>query len=132
DMHANMHPRLGELLTVAGGYRTHPHLDMRDVAARTLERLARLVERGMRTVGRIENTGVLLPSIDMRTADGPMRRLQALAARHAGEDGIVAASAFGRFRYAGAAPADASAMAFSDAHRDADGAVARIAARRLA
>src|SRR5690606_1344207 len=29
DMHANMHPRLGSLLAVAGGYRTHPHVDMR-------------------------------------------------------------------------------------------------------
>ncbi len=132
DMHANMHPRLGELLTVAGGYRTHPHLDMRDVAARTLERLARLVERGMRTVGRIENTGVLLPSINMRTADGPMRRLQALAARAEDEDGIVAASVFGGFPYADAAHAGASAMVFSDADRDADGALARNAARRLA
>src|SRR5690606_16248330 len=132
DMHANMHPRLGELLTVAGSYRTHPHLDMREVAAGTLERLAWIVEGNVQTMGWLENTGLLLPSINMRTSDGPMRRLQELAARAEDEDGILAVSVFGGFPYADAVHAGASAMVFSDAGRDADGALARDTARQLA
>ncbi len=132
DMHANMHPRLGSLLTVAGGYRTHPHVDMREVAARTLERLALLVDKGGSTTGWLENTGVLLPSINMRTSDGPMRRLQALAARVEEEDSVLAAAVFGGFPYADAAHAGASAMVFTESAVDPDGSLARGTALRLA
>lgn len=132
DMHANLHPRLADLLTVAAGYRTHPHVDMRDVAGRTLERLAAIVEAGARTVGCIENTGVLLPSINMRTSDGPMRRLQALAVEAEATEGVLAAAVFGGFPYADAAHAGASAMVFTATSSDPDGQLAQRAARELA
>ena len=76
DMHANLHPASRQLLTVGAGYRTHPHVDMRDLADRTLEHLVDCVQTGAATRCWLENTGLLLPSINMRTADGPMRRLQ--------------------------------------------------------
>ena len=132
DMHANLHPRLAGLLTIAAGYRTHPHVDMRDVAERVLERLVACVEGRLTTKACIENTGLLLPSINMRTSDGPMRRLQEAAARAEAQAGVLAASIFGGFPYADAAHSGASAMVFSSAAQDPDGVLAREVAGRLA
>lgn len=132
DMHGNLHPRLAGLLTVGAGYRTHPHLDMREVAERTLDRLVDCVEQNLGTHGFLVNTGLLLPSINMRTSDGPMRRLQAEAARAEEEGGVLAASIFGGFPYADAAHAGASAMVFTTARQDPDGSRARRIAEELA
>ncbi|HYF58787.1 MAG TPA: M81 family metallopeptidase [Burkholderiaceae bacterium] len=132
DMHGNHPERLGPLLTLAAGYRTHPHLDMRELAARTLDRLADVVERGVATRACVINAGILLPSINMRTADGPMRGLQALAAEAEREPGVLAASVFGGFPYADAPHAGAGTMVYTDASADPDGALARRVASRLA
>ena len=132
DMHANLHPRLADLLTIAAGYRTHPHVDMREVTERVLERLVACVEDGLATAACLENTGLLLPSINMRTADGPMRRLQEAAAQAEAQEGVLAASIFGGFPYADAAHSGASALVFTAAARDRDGALARAVAARLA
>ncbi len=132
DLHANLHPRLASLLTVATGYRTHPHVDMRDVAQRTLDRLVECVETGAATRCCLENTGLLLPSINMRTADGPMRRLQEAAARAESQEGVMAASIFGGFPYADADHSGASALVFTAAAQDPDGVLARQVAAQLA
>ena len=132
DMHANHHPRLAGLLTVGAGYRTHPHLDMRAVAERTLERLIGCVENDTRTFGTVVNTGLLLPSINMRTSDGPMRRLQAAAARAEDQEGVLAASIFGGFPYADAEHTGASALVFTSASQDRDGSLSRRVAAQLA
>jgi microcystin degradation protein MlrC len=132
DMHGNLPERLGALLAIGAGYRTHPHLDMRELAGRTLDRLVGCIERDASTRSCLVNTGILLPSINMRTTDGPMRALQALAADAERIRGVLAASVFGGFPYADAAHAGASAMVYTDASVDADGALARSVAARLA
>lgn len=132
DMHGNHPEALGPLLSLGAGYRTHPHLDMSELAARTLARLVDLVERGARTHTVVNNTGLLLPSINMRTADGPMGPLQRLAADAEREPGVVAASVFGGFPYADSAHTGASTMVTTDASVDVDGALARRVAARLA
>ena len=132
DMHANLHPRLAGLLTIAAGYRTHPHVDMRDVADRTLARLVACVEDGLKTAACLQNTGLLLPSINMRTSDGPMRGLQEAAVRAEAQAGVLAASIFGGFPYADATHSGASALVFTAGAQDPDGALARAVADRLA
>ncbi|MGE3924093.1 MAG: M81 family metallopeptidase, partial [Lautropia sp.] len=131
DMHANHHPRLAELLTVGCGYRTHPHVDLEATATRALEALHRCVAGGIATRGTIVNRGLLLPSINMRTADGPMRALQAAAEAAERRPGVLAASLFGGFPYADTAHTGASVMVYTDAAADPDGALSRRIAGEL-
>ncbi len=127
DLHANLDPAIAPLLDFATGYRTYPHVDMRGTAARALTALAARLDGSPRAHGAIVPLRRMLPSFNMRTDDGPMRALQALArtAEHDGE--VLDASLFGGFPYADTATTGASAMAWA---RDA-GAAARVA-RRLA
>jgi microcystin degradation protein MlrC len=131
DMHGNLHPRLAELLTIGCSYRTHPHVDMHEVAQRALQGLVRCAEEGLRTQCVLVQTGLLLPSINMRTTDGPMRDLQEAAVAAERRDGVLAASVLGGFPYADAAHAGASVLVFTSAPRDADGALARAVAQEL-
>jgi len=131
DMHGNLPEAIGPLLTVGASYRTHPHLDMSELTARTLEQLMLCVEQRLRTQSCLVNTGLLLPSINMRTAEGPMRRLQEMAVQIEREPGVLAASVLGGFPYVDALHTGASVMVYTRADHDADGALARDAAARL-
>jgi microcystin degradation protein MlrC len=129
DLHANLDPAIAPLLDFATGYRTYPHVDMRETAARALAALAARLDGAPRAVGAIVPLGRMLPSFNMRTDDEPMRSLQALArdVERAGRDGVADVSLFGGFPYADTPATGASAMAWGT---DEDG--ARRAARRLA
>lgn len=131
DMHANNHPSLGELLTVGCGYRTHPHVDLEATATRALEALHHCVTTGRGTRGTVLNGGILLPSINMRTSDGPMRALQEAADAAERRPGVLAASIFGGFPYADARHTGASVMVFTDAAADPDGALSLQVAEEL-
>ena len=48
DLHANIPPALPPLLSCSASYRTYPHIDMRETAARCLERLIAIAEGGIR------------------------------------------------------------------------------------
>ncbi len=129
DLHANLDPRLASLLDFATVYRTHPHVDMRETAARALARLAAIVAarsastaatalpaaaaRLPRLHGTIVKLGALVPSFNMRSADEPMRGLQALARAAEREPGIVDAAILGGFPYADTATADGSVMVWA-------------------
>jgi microcystin degradation protein MlrC len=127
DLHANLDPAFASLVDFATGYRTYPHLDMRETAARALDALARRLDGGPALQGAIAPLGALLPSFNMRTDAGPMAELQALARAAERDGGIVDASVFGGFPYADTAATGASAMAWAhDATR------AAAAARSLA
>jgi microcystin degradation protein MlrC len=132
DMHGNLPEAIGPLLTLGASYRTHPHLDMSELTARTLERLVLCVEHGLQTQACLVNTGILLPSINMRTSEGPMRRLQEAAMRMESEPGVLCASVLGGFPYVDALHTGASVMVYTRADQDPDGALARQVAATLA
>ena len=67
DLHGNMAPEFAALLDVASVYRTHPHIDMADTAARVLDALMRCADGTLQTRRVLRNEGVLLPSFNMRT-----------------------------------------------------------------
>lgn len=136
DLHANHDPELADLLTIGCGYRTYPHVDMRDTARRTLSLLRRVAEGEIHPVGVIRNEGMALSSANMRTSDGPMHALQqhAESLRRAP---ILDASVFGGFAYANSRNIGASVMAWADGDRPAaqaaaDALYADLAARRHA
>ena len=127
DLHANLNPALAGLLDVATGYRTYPHVDMRETAARALRLLERTSAGEIRPVGAIVNTGLPLGSFNMRTDAGPMAALQA-AARARESAPVLDVSVFGGFPYADTPDCGASVTVYADGNR----AVAREAASELA
>jgi microcystin degradation protein MlrC len=119
DLHANMDPELAQLLTFAAGYKTHPHIDQRPTALRVLKTLARCVEDGLRPRGAIAPMGAILPSINMRTAEGPMAELEAFAAGlEAADPDLLDVSTFGGFTYGDTQSAGATAMAWHATNPD--------------
>ncbi|MGE0312541.1 MAG: M81 family metallopeptidase [Lautropia sp.] len=144
DLHANLDPRLVSLVDFATVYRTHPHVDMRETAARALSTLAALAsarsarrrpaapaapptDRG-RLHGAIVKLGALVPSFNMRSATEPMRGLQALARAAEGESGVVDAAILGGFPYADTASADGSVMVWATTVEAADRCASTLAA----
>jgi microcystin degradation protein MlrC len=127
DLHANLNPAMAGLLDVATGYRTYPHVDMRETAARALRLLERTAAGEVHPVGTVVNTGLLLGSFNMRTDRGPMAALQA-AARARESTPVLDASVFGGFPYADTPDCGASVMVYADGNR----AVALEAASELA
>lgn len=127
DLHANMHPDIARLLDIGTAYRTYPHVDMRPTGRRALELLRDAVEGRTRPVGIIAKLGAILPSINMRTAAGPMAEMEAAARAAEALPGVLDASIFGGFTYGDTPSAGASVMVFADG----DAAVAGRAAAAL-
>jgi microcystin degradation protein MlrC len=113
DLHANLNPQLAQLLDFATGYRTYPHVDLRETAGRALAQLERIVAGEIRPVGQILNTGLLLGSFNMRTDAGPMAALQAAARAHEASP-VLDVSVFGGFPYADTPDCGASVMVYAD------------------
>lgn len=126
DLHANHATVLTDLLTFAVGYKTYPHVDMREVAARALSLLARTASGEIRPVGALRNDGYYLSSVNMCTDQGPMAELQALA-RELTVAPVLDISVFGGFAYANSPNIGASVMAYADD----DLAAARIAVEKV-
>ncbi len=114
DLHGNLANELADYLTTASVYRTYPHIDMRETAWRVLSVLERTVAGEIRPVCRILNEGLLLPSFNMRTKDGPMRDLQAFAAGLRDDAGVLEASVFGGFPFANTPGTGGCALVVTD------------------
>jgi microcystin degradation protein MlrC len=130
DLHGNMAPELASLLDVASVYRTHPHTDMAETAARVLDELMRCVDGTLTTRRVLRNEGLLLPSFNMRTSAGPMRELED-AARELTTGAIREVGVFGGFPYADTVYTGASVFVVSDAHLDPQASKATRAADTL-
>ncbi len=113
DLHANIDPRIAGLVDFATGYRTHSHVDQHPTAQRVLEVLARCVSGELSPVGHVAKLDAILPSINMRTAEGPMAELEAIA-RSRETGGVIDVAVFGGFSYGDTPAAGASVMAFAD------------------
>ena len=119
DLHGNLAPAFADLLDVASAYRTHPHVDMAETAARVLHALVHCATGELRTRRVLRNRGVLLPSFNMRTDAGPMRELEELA-RATSTGPVLEISVFGGFPYSDTVHTGASVFVTSDARLDPD------------
>lgn len=125
DLHANLDPRIAQLADIVVGYKTHPHVDMYETGCKALELLSGTLAGRIKPVAAIAKTGAILPSFRMRTAEGPMAEIEALAAKRAGETpGILDATPFGGFTYADTTCAGASASVTADGDARAANALA--------
>jgi microcystin degradation protein MlrC len=115
DLHANLAPAIARLADIVVGYKTHPHLDMYETGAKALE----LLQRAKQPVVAIAKAGAVLPSFNMRTAEGPMAEIEAVAAGRAAEDpAILDATPFGGFAYGDTPCAGASVAVTAEADRN--------------
>lgn len=114
DMHANLDPEIASLITVGSGYKTHPHVDMRQVTAKVLRLLMAAVRGDVSPTGAIAKLPLLLPSANMRTLDGPMREAVAHAALLEQQEGALDITLFGGFPYADCTMSGACCMVFTD------------------
>lgn len=130
DLHGNMPPQWSDVLDVASVYRTHPHVDMAETADRVLTGLVQCVDGGLKTRRVVLNERIILPSINMRTAAGPMCELEK-AAREATTGAILDVSVFGGFPYSDTEYTGASVFVVSNASQDPDGRQAHAAARSM-
>ena len=128
DFHANLDPAIADVVDLAAGYKTYPHTDMDETGAKALRLLAATVKAEIRPVGAIEKCGMALPSFNMRTAEGPMAEVAALANRCADAAPMLDVTPFGGFVYGDVPHGGACAMAFADG----DPVAARAAAREVA
>lgn len=114
DLHANLSPEAGPLIDILVGYKTYPHVDMAETAARALVLLDRAARGAVRPVVRIAKAGVLLTSHRMRTDAGPMAELETEARRVMALPGVLDATVFGGFTYGDTPSAGASAAVTLD------------------
>jgi len=128
DLHANLSPALAPLVDILVGYKTYPHVDMAETAAKALALLERTVAGELRPVVAIAKPGVLLFSHAMRTDTGPMAEIEAAARTLESDRGLLDATAFGGFTYGDAPGAGASATVTANGDR----ALAAAAAESLA
>ena len=114
DLHANLAPEVAGLADIALAYKTYPHVDMRETAAKALDLLAVTVEGRIRPRLALAKVPAILPSFNMRTEAGPMAEAQALARRLERERGLLDVSPVGGFAYGDTPYAGASALVLAD------------------
>jgi microcystin degradation protein MlrC len=115
DLHANLDPGLGELAQIMVGYKTYPHVDMYETAARALDLLRRSIEGEIQPISHIAAANLILPSHNMTTAAGPMREMEQIAADWVVQGLVLDATPFGGFAYADTSNTSASASVCVDA-----------------
>ena len=113
DMHGNFGPEIVRLADVAAGYKTLPHLDMDEAAARVLGLLVATAEGRIKPVGALARPGCILHSFNMRTTDGPMKEIEAVARAHT-QAPILDVTPYGGFPYADSPVTGASVMVYAD------------------
>ncbi|HZS83652.1 MAG TPA: M81 family metallopeptidase [Stellaceae bacterium] len=97
DLHANISARMVERLDVFIGYRTNPHLDMRERGEEAAAALRELL-RGVRTKRAFLRLPIVAPTVTMLTASGPYAELIALGQQRRGPE-IMNVSVMGGFAF---------------------------------
>ncbi|MBV9522701.1 MAG: M81 family metallopeptidase [Alphaproteobacteria bacterium] len=98
DLHANVSPRMVESLDVFIGYRTNPHLDMRERGIEAAAAMAELLA-GTRTKRAFLRLPIVPPTVTMLTSAGPYAELIALGQERQGPE-IMNVSVMGGFAFA--------------------------------
>jgi len=117
DLHANLGQPMIDLVDIAIGYKTYPHIDMDQVAARAVTLVTDMADGKVKPVGAIAKVPAIYTSFNMRTTDGPMAEVAAAAAKWRAEDGVLEATVFGGFAYGDSPFAGPTAMVFADGDR---------------
>jgi microcystin degradation protein MlrC len=116
DLHANLTDAIVDNCTVAVGYKTYPHIDMREAGLHAGQLLISAMAGEIDPVMCWDNRPILAQTLRMGHADLPMRPLLERA-RTAEREGLLAASVFGGFPLADIANAGVSVVTIADGDR---------------
>jgi microcystin degradation protein MlrC len=135
DLHANIGQEMIDQIDIATGYKTYPHIDKDVVATQALTCLAAMVKGRVQPVAAIAKVKAIYTSFNMRTTDGPMAEMAALAEAWRAKPGVLEATVFGGFAYGDSPFAGPTALVITDgdaalATRAAEELAAEMAARR--
>ena len=128
DLHANLGAQTVALIDATSGYHTYPHVDMHLAAQRTLRILIDKAEGHAQPQIAVAKLPAILPSFNMRTAEGPMAEMQQLAEDWRKRPGIRDVTIYGGFAYGDSPFAGPSVVVVADG----DAKLARQAADALA
>jgi microcystin degradation protein MlrC len=123
DLHANVSDRMVDLIDAFIGYRTNPHLDMRERGAEAAAALRELLA-GTRTERVRLRLPIVPPTVTMLTASGPYAEMIELGQRRKGPE-IMNVSVMGGFAYADTAKNGLSVIVTSRGDRDSADKLAR-------
>ena len=99
DLHANVSDRMVATTDAFVGYRTNPHLDMRERGAESAQLMRRLL-KGERFVRAFRRLPIVAPTVSMLTAQGPYAEVINLGQDLAAKDARIAnVSVMGGFAY---------------------------------
>lgn len=99
DLHANVSDRMVATTDAFVGYRTNPHLDMRERGAESAQLMRRLL-MGERFVRAFRRLPIVAPTVSMLTAQGPYAEVINLGQELAARDSRIAnVSVMGGFAY---------------------------------
>jgi microcystin degradation protein MlrC len=101
DLHANVSERMVEALDAFIGYRTNPHLDMRERGIEAAAAIREMLD-GLRPKRAFLRLPIVPPTVTLLTAAGPYAEMIDLGQRHIGRE-IINVSVMGGFAYSDSA-----------------------------
>ena len=99
DLHANISPSMVDITPYQFGFKTYPHIDMYEQGVNAAKALMNYLLTGEYHEAVCIKLPMLLPSVNMRTAEGPMAKMIELARHYEEKEGILNISVFGGFPY---------------------------------
>ncbi len=129
DLHANMTQEMVDHADCLFGYDTNPHVDNYERSQEAFAALLDIWAGKFRPVMRLVKTQMMPPTINMRTAEGPMVQLFARAREFEAGPRVRNVSVFGGFPYTDVEFGGLSVLAMTDGDpQAAEGIAAEIAA----
>ncbi|MDQ0198910.1 M81 family metallopeptidase [Neobacillus ginsengisoli] len=99
DMHANLSGKIIDYTPLHFGFKTYPHIDMYEQGVHAAIALLKHLKEGVTFYASFEKLPMMPPSINMRTAEGPMHKMIEWAKQAEEDEGIYNVSVFGGFPY---------------------------------
>jgi microcystin degradation protein MlrC len=126
DLHANVSDRMVDLIDAFIGYRTNPHLDMRERGAEAAEAMRELLAGAKTELVRVR-LPIVPPTVTMLTAAGPYAEMIALGQQRQERmnRAIMNVSVMGGFTYADTAKNGLSVIVTARGDREAAASLAR-------
>ncbi|MEH7417502.1 M81 family metallopeptidase [Neobacillus drentensis] len=113
DMHANLSAKMIDYTPLHFGFKTYPHIDMYEQGVQAAIALLMQLNEGISFYAAFEKLPMIPPSINMRTAEGPMSKMIEWAKQAEEDDDIYNVSVFGGFPYSDIPMAGASVLVVS-------------------
>ncbi|MFP5105336.1 M81 family metallopeptidase [Neobacillus sp. C211] len=113
DMHANLSRKMIDYTPLHFGFKTYPHIDMYEQGIHAAIALLKQLKEGVTYYASFEKLPMMPPSINMRTAEGPMHQMIEWAKQAEEEEGIHHVSVFGGFPYSDIPMVGASVLVVS-------------------